>query len=77
MEDSIETFNAWDRYIGLLSQFQWRSQISFNLHRPLGFKVEPHSAVIFLWLYHFLKGCFPEVGGENALLRFGQYKQLI
>jgi hypothetical protein len=72
MKDSVQTFNSWDRDIAFLSHLQWSSEISFNLHGSLGFKVEPHSTVVLLWEQHFLQGRFPIVGWKIAVLCFGK-----
>lgn len=72
MEDGVQTFNAWNRDIASMSEFQRRSEICLNLHWTLGFKVEPHGAVILLWLDHLLKCRFAEVVRENTLLSFGK-----
>lgn len=77
MEDSVEAFDAWDRNTRFLGELQWRAEVGFDLHRTLGFEVEPHGTVVLLRLQHFLQRCFPEVGGENALLCFGKRKQLV
>jgi hypothetical protein len=77
VEDSVETLNAWDGNTSFLSELQGRTEVGFYLHRTFGLKVEPHGAVVLLWLQHSLQSRFPEVGGENALLCFGERKQLI
>jgi hypothetical protein len=74
MENGVETLNARNRNTRFLGELQWRAQVSFNLHGTLGLEVEPHGAVILLWLQHLLESCFPKVGWENAILRFGKRK---
>jgi hypothetical protein len=77
MENGVKTLDARDGNVGFLSKLQRRSEVGFNLHRALGFEVEPHSAVIFLWLQHLLQRHFPKVGWENTLLRCCESKQLV
>jgi hypothetical protein len=77
VEDSVETLDAWDGNTSFLSKLQGRAEVGFYLHWTLGLKVEPHGAVVFLWLQHSLQSRFPEVSGKDALLCLSKRKQLV
>jgi hypothetical protein len=77
VENSVETLYARDGNIALLGELQRRSEVSLNFHWTFRLKVEPHSAIVLLRLYHSLKGCFPEVSRKYALLRFREREQFV
>lgn len=77
MKDGVETFDAWHRDASLLCELQRRPKVSLDLHRTLGFEVEPHSAVVLLWLCHASKSRFPKVGCKSAILCSGKGDQFV
>ena len=77
VKGGIERFDAGNSHLRFESQLEWRSKVGLNLHRALGLKVHPHSAVGLLWLRHLADCCFPEVGWECAALGVGKREQFL
>lgn len=76
MQDGIQAFDPRDRYLGVPSQFYWRTQVDLDFHRPSGDVVLPHDAFAGRFA-HFVHRLLLEVGIKFAAISRSQTKEFV